>query len=125
MNDKAIEKINAGMQKNANDPYAEIIGQYIIDRCLDGTAAGLVLKKDKTLSGAMTAVLAQSRKAKRGNAAVLTPAAVFGAVDRYFGFSTDLSAQWKALNGSGDPVVSEAPHCASAPALDLNLDDFL
>ena len=46
MNDKAIEKINAGMQKNANDPYAEIIGQYIIDRYLDGTAAGLVLKKD-------------------------------------------------------------------------------
>lgn len=126
MTDKAIEKINTEMQKNANDPYTEVIGHYILDRCLDESAARLVLKKGKGLSGAMKAVMDEARRARRGSTAVLTPAEVFGAVDRYFGFSTGLSAQWKALNGSGDPVVSEAvPPGTPAPVLDLNLDDFL
>lgn len=126
MNDKAIEKINGEMQKNASDPYTEIIGHYIVDRCLDDDAAGLVMKKDKSLSGAMQAVMGKAQKARQGNAAVLTPAEVFGAVDRYFGFSPDLSAQWKTLNGSGASVVSEAePPSTSAPVLDLSLDAFL
>ena len=29
----AVEKINTEMQKRPDDPYTEVIGHYIIDRC--------------------------------------------------------------------------------------------
>lgn len=35
MIDKAIEKINAAMQKDPDNRYMEIVGHYIIDRCVD------------------------------------------------------------------------------------------
>ena len=39
MIDKAIEKINAEMQKDPSDRYMEIVGHYIIDRCDEALAA--------------------------------------------------------------------------------------
>ena len=38
MIEKAIEKINAEMQKDPSDRYMEIIGHYIIDRCDEALA---------------------------------------------------------------------------------------
>ena len=94
---EAIQKINAEMQKRADDPYTEIIGHYIIDRCGDEAVANLVLKDGKTLEGAMKAVVTAASKAKCGNVAVLTPDRVFGEVDKYFGLTTDTRAQQEAL----------------------------
>ena len=116
--DNAIAKINAEMQKNADDKYTEIIGQYVIDRCLNAAVAERVALKDKTLRGAMDAVIENARRAKNKNGvAVLLPKEVFGAVDKYFGLPTDAAAQTKALAGAG---------AAAAPSSGLNLsvEDF-
>lgn len=99
MIDKAIEKLNAEMQKDAGDRYLEIIGHYVIDRCDGAVAAGVAA--GKTLKGAMDAVMARAKKAKRrGIVAVLTPEEMFGEVDRYFGLAPDTAAQWRALGMS-------------------------
>ena len=120
--EKAIEKINAEMQKNPNDSYIEIIGHYIIDRCEEQNAAEKVAIKGKTLKGAMNAVMAKAQKAKKGNVAVLTPATVFGTVDAYFGITTDTAAQLKATQGE-----TPAPAATPAPTnkVNLSLEDFL
>ena len=124
MIDKAIEKINTEMQKNPNDAYIEIIGHYVIDRCSDEITARKVMADDKSLDGAMKAVVKRAEKARNGNTAVLLPKDVFGAVDKYFGIVTDERAQGAAVaaafGGSGTPVTPPAPKKVA-----LNLADFL
>lgn len=120
---EAIKKINAEMQKRADDPYAEIIGHYIIDRCGDDAVADLVLKNGKTLEGAMEAVVTVASKAKHGNVALLTPDRVFGEVDRYFGLTTDARAQQRVMmTVPGGGVATEQVR-EKKQALDLT--DFL
>lgn len=119
--DKAVEKINEEMQKNPNDPYTEVIGHYIIDRCMDADAAEKVAADGKTLKGAMQAVMKKAEKVKQGNVAVLLPGAVFEAVDRYFGMRKDTAAQDKALRGACGATPEPPKQVASV----LNLEDFL
>lgn len=130
MKDKAIEKINAEMQKKASDPYTEIVGHYIIDRCLDATCAEKVMQSGKSLRGAMDAIMAKAKAARNGNVAVLTPAAVFGAVDEHFGFETDEAAQFSAVSSASsassapaEPPRPKAPERASGSI--ISLEDFL
>ena len=123
----AVEKINAEMQKRPDDPYTEIIGHYIIDRCgLDADCERKAAAEKKTLEGAMDAVMAEAKKKAVNGCAVLTPDAVFGEVDRYFGFPADELAQLRAMRGTGRvpaPAVPEAP--AAPAAVSLDLTDFL
>lgn len=127
MKDQAIAKINAEMRKNANDPYTEIIGHYVIDRCLDEACAKKVMDSKKDLRGAMGKVMERAEQAKKGNVAVLMPADVFGAVDQYFGFTTDAAAQMSAMaTAAGTTVEQPKPkqeECSSGTI--LNLEDFL
>jgi len=125
MIDQAIEKINAEMQKNPSDPYTEILGHYVIDRCMDAAAAAKVCEAKKTLKGAMEAVAARARKAKTWNVAVLLPGDVFGEVDRYFGLSTDPAAQQKAMAAAVPGAASAQPAPPEGPAkVAIDLADF-
>lgn len=121
MIDRAIEKINAEMQKDPSSRYMEIIGHYVIDRCDEALAAKIAA--GKTLKDAMTAVERRAQSKRGGRAVVpMAPDEVFGEVDKYFGLSTDTAAQWKAL---GFPFVGtpaeEHPHASS---VDIDLADF-
>lgn len=116
--EKSIKKINDEMQKKPDDLYTEIIGHYVIDRCQNEADAELVAVEGKTLEGAMKAVHDAASKKKQGNVAVMADSEVFGIVDKYFGFKTDLKAQAQAVNGTGAAPV-EAPKAA------LDLKDFL
>lgn len=118
MIEKAIEKINAEMQKDPSNRYMEIIGHYIIDRCDETLAAKIA--EGKTLKGAMTAVEQRARNVKTGNVAVLTPGEVFGEVDKYFGLTTDTAAQWKAV---GLPRPQPDPPAGRGGG-DIDLADF-
>lgn len=125
MIDKAIQKINEEMQKNPTDPYTEIIGHYIIDRCADEFTAAKVAAEGKTLEGAMNAIMEAAKKAKKGNVAVLLPAVVFGEVDKYFGIAADPAAQMAAVApGGGAPAQPAAP-APAAKKISLDLSSFL
>lgn len=121
MIDRAIEKINAEMQKDPSNRYMEIIGHYVIDRCDEALAAKIA--EGKTLKDAMTAVERRAGKAKKGNVAVLTPGEVFGEVDKYFGLPADTAAQWKAM-GLQPAEAPEREHPRTSSA-DIDLADFL
>lgn len=128
MNIEAIQKINMEMQKKPDDLYTEIIGHYVIDRCTDDITAAKILKADKTLAGAMNAVLDTAKRAKNGNVAVLTPDKVFGAVDHYFNLATDLKAQQKAMAtvGAAPANHQEEPEPpATSKKLGLDLAAFM
>lgn len=124
MNMQAVERINQEMQKNPTDKYMEIIGQYIIDRCANDDDGAKVAADGKTLAGAMKAVVDRASRAKKGNVAVLLPAEVFAAVDKYFGFQTNAKAQELAMmaacGATNTPVTPPA-----AQKVALSLDDFL
>ncbi len=117
---RAIEKINDEMQKTPDDEYVEIIGHYVIDRCLDPACETRAAAAGKTLKGAMDAVLSLAKQKKRGSCAVLVPSQVFGEVDRYFGFAQDLSAQRKAIEGA---FAGSQPQLAQQTKT-IRLEDF-
>lgn len=117
----AIGKINQEMQKNPDDLYTEIIGHYVIDRCIDRVCEQLAAAEDKTLAGAMKAVEEAAKKKKSGNVAVLASREVFKAVDTYFGFSFDAAAQRQAMNTASDTGYI-APRKETKV---LRLEDFL
>ena len=127
MMEKAIEKINTEMQKNANDPYTEIIGQYVIDRCADPDVAGKVMQNGKTLKGAMEAITKRAQSQCHGNVAVLMPAAVFGEVDKYFGITTDEAAQAAAMYAAagGTGAIPQRPAEPKSNVIKLDLESFL
>lgn len=125
----AVERINSEMQKNHDDRYTEIVGQYVIDRCAAPEEEKKVTDK-MTLKGAMEAVHELAKKRKNSNhfffgpsVAVLTPGEVFGEVDRYFGFTTDEAAQWRAV-GMTAPAVKAAPAGQGPARMALDLNDL-
>lgn len=126
----AVEKINQEMQKRPDDPYVEIIGHYIIDRCgLDAACEKLAAAEKKTLEGAMNAVQEAAKKKAVNGCAVLTPDAVFSEADKYFGFAADELAQARAMRSIGavSAPVETAAEAAQigAPAVSVDLADFL
>ncbi len=90
---KAIEKINAEMQKAPNDKYIEAIGQYIIDRCSEESAAEKVLEAGKTLARCLDSVKTKARGKAKNGCAVMTDSEVFCLVCEYFGFGEKRSAE--------------------------------
>lgn len=83
---KAIEKINAEMQKEPTNEYMEIIGHYIIDRCTDEATAEKILAEDKSLGGALAEIKEKAREKATNGCAVIRDEDVFSMVDEYFGF---------------------------------------
>lgn len=102
MIDKAIERINAEMQKDPADRYLEILGHYLIDRCDEALAAKI--EGGKTLKGAMEAVVKKAKPVRKTGMVPFTPGEVFGEVDRYFGLPTDEAAQFRAIGLPPDIV---------------------
>lgn len=126
----AVEKINMEMQKRPDDPYTEVIGHYIIDRCgLDAACERKAAAEKKTLEGAMKAVEEAAKKKAVNGCAVLTPDAVFAEVDKYFGFPADQAAQARAMGsiGAASASAENAAEAApiGAPAVSVDLADFL
>lgn len=93
MKEKAIEKINAEMQKNPDNNYIEIIGHYIIDKCESDATAEKVLAAGKTLSGCLDRIKALAKKKAINNIGVVTEEEAFAEVDNYFGFSAEQPKQ--------------------------------
>ncbi|MCD7947524.1 MAG: Cas9 inhibitor AcrIIA9 family protein [Oscillospiraceae bacterium] len=120
--DDAVVAINMEMQKEPNNAYMEIVGQYIIDRCGDDAAAAAVVDGGKTLFGAMAVIEAAARKKKAGNVGVVTDREVFEAVDTYLGIAGDTAVRdrTKAAVDGAAIVPPQAPEKRNVIALDLS-----
>lgn len=106
----AFEKINDEMQKDPRNPYLEIVGTYIIDRCGEEETERAVAG-GKTLTGAMSAIESAAKRHQHGNCAVLRDAEIYDAVDTYFGIrrndiARELSRR-QAEGASSEPVRPE------------------
>ncbi len=114
---KAIEKINAEVQKAPNDTYRAMIGEYIIDHIITEEDAEKVLDENKTLEKALEVVVSNARKQAQNNKAVIISTTVFGWAMKYFGLQDGETANTQ--------TVAESPKGKSAEkALSLSLDDF-
>ena len=82
---KAIEKINAEMQKRPGDRYWEAVGQHIIDRCTDERTAAAVLTEGKSLAGCMESIQNKAQLRAKNNVAVIAEDEVYAMAERYFG----------------------------------------
>lgn len=125
----AIEKINKEMLKKASDKYTEIIGQYIIDRCVDKDCEKKV-EDGPQFSEVMGNIMTLAKGKKHGSVAVLTPDEVFGVVDQAYSFPTDKEAQFRAIMEESTAKIpmpyKTAPEPAAKSATSkLSLDDFL
>lgn len=93
MKEEAIKKINDEMQKNPDNQYIEIIGQYIIDQCGSEEMAKAVLAEGKTLRGCLDAIRSLAKKKAVNNVGVVTEEEAFSEVHKYFGVSKQSKAK--------------------------------
>jgi hypothetical protein len=110
----AQTKIRAEMEQNANDPYVQVVGNFLLQYITDNPgAAGHILDEGKSIKESLKAMETEARKKKVGNVAVLTDAEGFAVVLMYYGIE-------------GTPVLAQ-PIRPAAPKVDfdVNLDDLL
>lgn len=118
----AIEKINTQMQEDPNDLYTEIIGHYLIDRCMTPEDETLIGADGKTLAGAMSAVESAARKKAAGKrVGVLSDYETGKIIDDYFGLTPNAELWQRTIrNAIGDDGPKEP-----AGGVALDLADFL
>jgi len=123
--EKAIEKINAEMQKKPDDKYLEIIGHYLIDCCTDTRIAEALLAENKTLNGACEAIRAEAKKRAKGGVGILDLFEGLDVVDKYFKLPLNSDVRGaiiRQLYGAVQPP----PTAASSPdPLKLDFDSFM
>ena len=120
MTNKALEKINAEMQKDPQNVYMEAVGHYVLDRvAMSPEDAEKILAEDKSLKGCLEEIKKKAQKEAKGGVAVIRDDVVFGWADEYFGIGkNDAAVQIARGAASGTPFPA-------APALSIDFNDFL
>ena len=83
MLNKAIEKITKEMESAKNNPYVQLVGQYLIDNIKESSSENII-KDGKTIIGSLKHMENVARKVKVGSVAVLTPEQGYAAVMEYY-----------------------------------------
>lgn len=126
--DKAIEKINAEMQKDPKNLYLEIVGQYIIGRCTE-PAVSAAVESGKTLDGAIKAITDAARAKQKNGCAAMRDTDIFDAVDKYLGAGRNDVARARSRqeveNGSGAEPAEVPQDTSTAKILNLSFEDLL
>jgi len=118
----AIDKIRAEMTANANNPYVQVVGTFLLQRLeANPQSAAGILDADKTIAKSLDAMRKEAEKKKVGNCAVLTDAEGFAVVLKYFGIEGAVTAV---------PSTSPLSQASMTPVshgsdFDVKLDDFL
>ena len=119
--ENAIKKINDEMQKQPDNEYLEIIGQYIIDRCASQEDADKVNTEGKTLSGAFDAIKSAAKEKAVNGCGVIRDKDIFNSIDTYFGFAPDENARSKTKYAIDGGAV-QAP---KSPKINLKFENLL
>lgn len=131
MKEKAVEKINAEMQKEKN-AYVEVIGDFLLKQLevIPG-AAEKILDKDKSIMKSLNEMRKAAEKKKVGNYAVLTDQEGFEIVLKYFGIEAVGINAPIAISIKHEPkenvqAKKEAPSSKEIDIdFDIKLEDFI
>ena len=119
--EKAIEKIDAEMQKDPTNTNLEIIGHYIIDRCARSGEVVKAINGGKTLSGAMDALKAEAKKKAKGNCGMLRDTEIFDIIDKYLSAMPDEQVRADTKRA----VDGDLPVRPKTPTLDLDFESLI
>ena len=116
LQNKAIAKLDAEMEKEKRNHAIAVIGEYLINLITARPEIAEKLADSKnTLAGAYEAMRTEARKKMYNNCAVLTDEEGFEIVCEYFG-----------IDPGTDKIAKQAVQPGkTAPALDIELDDLL
>ena len=119
LQERAIAKIDAEIEKEKRNRAIAVIGEYLINLA---TAHPEVAEKladtNKTLAGAYDAMYKEARKKQYNHCAVLTDEEGFEIVCEYFG----IDYQPSGMDKTKKPMMPEAK---TAAVLNVELDDLL
>lgn len=109
--EQAINKIKSEMNVNPDNPYIQVVGQFLLDRIRTHPAdAEKILNTEKTILKSLNEMKKFAEKKKVGNCAVLTDQEGFEIVLKYYGI---------------DSEASTAPVRSSDDTFDIKLEDLL
>lgn len=108
MPQKAIQKVKDEMAKSADDPYVQLIGNFLVEHINKNPKdADKLTVVDKTILKSIDAMAAAAKAKQKNGRAMLTDPEGFAIVLKYFG------------------VAGKAPAAdPKAPSVDINLDDL-
>lgn len=118
LQERAIAKIDAEIEKEKGNRILEIIGEFLINLVTaNSDAAAKLLDEKKNLKGAYEAMRNEARKYQKDGCAVLTDDEGFEVICRYYGLEYH--------SGGGKIVPEKSPYVKAVTALDIELDDLL
>ena len=78
MLNEAISKIQTEMEKEKDNSYVQVVGDFLLRHLnIDPAAAERILDKDKNISKSLDAMKKEARKKQKGGCAVLSDAEGF------------------------------------------------
>lgn len=137
MVNQAIQKIKSEIDKSKNNPYIQVVGEFLITHLqANPNDAEKVCSDDKTIAKSLEAMI-DSAKKKRGaagqtfgnNCVMLTPQEVFEEIIlKYFGIEVKPGMEQELRNDvkENEKVIPLQPAAKKNDAeFDVNLDDLL
>lgn len=120
MLNNAIAKIQTEMTQNANNPYVQVIGGFLLQHLeANPGSAERILAEGKTIKDSFKEMQKEARKKQMDGCAMLTDAEGFAVVLKYFGIEALVNTPVPAL-----PPARPEP-TTSAVDFDIKLDDLL
>ena len=126
MQAEALSKIKAEMNGNKNNPYIQVIGDFLLHHLeANPEAAEKIMAADKTIGKSLDAMRNEARKKQHKGMAILTDAEGFAIVLKYFGIEGPVYSGAAPAAPASRPTVTAPPTKPAAPDFDVKLDDFL
>ncbi len=125
MLNEAISKLRSEMDQNNNNPYIQVIGQFLLQFVNEHPdSAEKILTEGKTIGNSLSEMRKAAEKKKVGNCAVLTDQEGFEIVLKYFGIEN--SIQNCNISKPTVNAVDPGTHKADLDAgLDFDINDIL
>jgi hypothetical protein len=127
MLEKAIEKIKSEMDKNKNNSYIQVVGNFLLQYLNQNPgAAEKILQDGKTIAKSLDEMKKAAEKRRVGNCAVLTDQEGFEIVFKYFEIENNALMVSKVKENSIQaPKISDKLANKNEINFDVKLDDFL
>jgi hypothetical protein len=123
MLNKAISKLRTEIDQNKNNPYIQVVGEYLMKYLeKDPGAAEKILHSGKTIEKSLDEMKKVAEKKKTGNYSVLTPQEGFDIVMKYFGIKV-VSTEKAAHNNNQEVIIKT--DCEPENNFDIKLEDLL